>query len=235
MDADRLPEELPRVTAAHLRRADSLCPLRVSKEMAGKRGARAPQRGYELANRIDADARQAHCEMRVATSADFPLPRDLTVEECRVYRSAAAWYLALFASAAARAADVDVWSTTDEETGTQLVGQVGLAVDCADGTSQVRVLSVARDPRPHDDVTRAFALLRLSAWIGDRTLELVWVDLMSGRIESQMIDARTDLPPARELMARRLETLAARVIDARPRPGQDCAGCRYIAECAAHK
>ena len=235
MDLTGLTEELPRVTAAHLRRTDSLCSLRLAKERAGKRGDRAPRAGFEVSNRIAADARQAHADMRVATAADFPLPRDLTVEECRVYGTAAAWYVALFALTAACAADVDEWSTTDEENGAQLVGHVGLAVDCPDGRAQVRSLSVSRNPRHPDDVSRAFTLLRLASWACDRTVELVWADLVSGRIESEVIDVRSGLPPARELVARRLEAIEAHVAEPRPQPGQDCAGCRYVAECEAHK
>lgn len=235
MDVTRLPEELPRVTAAHLRRAGSLCSLRLAKERVGKRGARAPQPGFEVPNRIAADARQAHSEMRAATASDFPPPNDLTVEQRMVYATAAVWYVNLFATTPACAADVDEWSTTDEESGTQLVGQVGLAVDCADGRAQVRFLSVSRNPRPPDDVTRAFTMLRLSSWIWDRTVELLWVDLMSGRIESEMIDARSELPHTRELLTRRLALIEERITEPRPQPGQDCAACRFVAECVAHK
>ena len=71
MDPGPLPEELPRVTARHLRRTASLCPSRLAKEVAGKRGQRSRGLGFEVANRIVAAARQAHSEMRVATGAGF--------------------------------------------------------------------------------------------------------------------------------------------------------------------
>jgi len=223
------------VTAAHLRQTRSLCSLRLAKERSGKRGDRGPQRGFEVSNRIAGDARQAHSEMRVATMADFPLPRDLTVEQRAVYSAAAAWYVALFAGSPACTADVDEWSTADAETGTLLVGHVGLAVDCADGRAEVRTLAVSRNPRPPDDVSRSFALVRLSRWIGDRPVDLVWADLVSGHVESETIDAPSGLEQARGLLAPRLSAIEDHVGLQRPRPGQDCARCRFVAECSAHK
>ncbi len=223
------------MTARHLRRTASLCPSRLAKEVAGKRGQRSRGLGFEVANRIVAAARQAHSEMRVATGADFPPPSDLTVEQQRVYAASATWYLALFGATAACAADVDEWSTTDEATGTVFVGQVGIALDCADGRAQLRSLSVSRNPRPPDHVGRAFALMRIASWAGERPVELVWADLVSGRIDTEVVDVRADLPSARDLLTQRLALLADPATDPRPRPGQDCADCRFIAECEAHR
>ncbi len=235
MDPTTSPDEPPRVTARHLRRPDSICPLRLAKERSGKRGARSPSAGYEVSNRMTADARQAHTEMRVATEADFPVPDDLTVEQQRVYATSASWYLALFGATAACVADVDEWSTTDEPTGTVLVGQVGIAVDCADGRAQLRSLSVSRSPRPPDQVGRAFALVRLASWARGRPVEVVWADLVSGRVDVDVVDVESGLPRARDLLAPRIDLLAAHADDPRPWPGQDCADCRFIAECGAHR
>lgn len=228
-------EDTPRVTAAHLRRADSLCALRLAKEHANKRGQRGPGVGFAVSNRIVDDARQAHSEMRVATTADFPVPTDLEMEQQRVYSAAAAWYVDLFGASPALAADIDDWATEDAEHGVLLSGQVGIAVDDAAGRPELRRLSVDRYPTTLDRVGHAFALLRVASWVGDRTLTIVSADLVGGRTASATVDPREDLPAARSLLLERLTVIRARTANPRPEPGQDCASCRFIAECGAHK
>ncbi|MCZ7534849.1 MAG: hypothetical protein M5T61_02160 [Acidimicrobiia bacterium] len=235
MDPTLPPEDPPRVTARHLRRTDSICALRLAKERAGKRGAHTPGSGFEVANRITADARQAHAEMRVATPGDFPPPTDLMPEQQTVYAAASVWYVTLFGAVAARAANVDEWSTVDESTGTLLSGPVGLVVECADGRAEVRSLALGRNARPPDPASRAFTILRIAPWAGDRPVELVWADLVAGRVETETVEAERDLATARDLLERCLDVIVERVADPRPQPGQECAYCRFVAECGAHR
>lgn len=235
MQTGATDDDTPRVTAAHLRRAGSLCALRLAKEHANKRGQRGPGVGFAVSNRIVGDARQAHSEMRVATADDFPVPTDLEMEQQRVYSAAAAWYVELFGSTPTLAADVDDWSTADDEHGVLLSGQVGIAVDDASGRAELRRLSVDRNPRPLDLPGRAFTVLRLASWIGNRPLTLVSADLVGGQTVTEVVDPRAALPEARTLLADTLDVIRARTARPRPEPGQDCASCRFIAECGAHK
>lgn len=235
---DHETDPLPRVTESQLRRAldDRSCSLRLAKEHAGKKGAWSPSPGFAVSNRILADARQAHAERRDATARDFPGVRDLLPEQQRLYGAAARAYLALFADRPVVVVDdLDEWATVDPDTGVELVGSPGLPVD-ADGSPELRVLSLRGDDRPLVDAARrSFLLLRTAAWTAGRPLRIVAADLVAGHLEQHIVDTATEQAGAHRRLAERVEQIRRRIADPAPSPGRDCASCRYVAECGAHR
>lgn len=235
---DSEAEPLPRVTESQLRRAadERSCSLRLAKEHSAKKGAWSPSPAFAVSNRILGDARQAHAERRAPTARDFPGVRDLLPEQQRLYDAAARTYLALFGDRPVVTADnVDEWTTFDPATGVELVGSPGLPVD-DDGAPELRVLSLRGDHRALIDAPRrSFLLLRTEGWAAGRPLRVVAADLVAGHVEEVCVDTAAEHATAHAWLAERVEQLRARIADPAPSPGRDCATCRYVAECGAHR
>lgn len=236
MDSETDP--LPRVTESQLRRAadERSCPLRLAKEHAGKKGAWLPSPGFAVSNRILADARQAHAERRSPTARDFPGAGDLLPEQQRLYEVAGRTYVVLFGDRPVVVVDdVDEWVTFDPTTGVELVGSAGLPVDDG-GCPELRILSLQGGDRALlDQARRSFLLLRTEAWTAGRPLRIVAADLVAGRVEEQRVDTAAEHAAAHEWLGDQVEQLRARIADAAPSPGRDCATCRYVAECGAQR
>jgi len=229
-------DELPRVTLAHLRRADTMCRRRLEREHVGLKGNRNTSARFAVNNRLTEDARVAHTELRSARATDFPTPVDLVPEQQLVYRAAAAGYVALFADRPVQAVTVDPWESELEGTGMRLVASLGLALERADGSPELRFLRVGvAGNRPMiDDAERRTIVVRSAPWVGARDLSLVVVDLLAGAIVEQTIAVAAALDAARSWVDARVAVVRERVADPVPKAGVDCRGCAFVSGCKAH-
>ena len=236
MDPNGPDEELPRVTLAHLRRADTMCRRRLERDLAGLRGHRGPSARYAVSNRLVEDARVAHTELRSARPGDFPTPGDLVPEQQRVYRAAAAGYVALFADRPVRAVTVDPWESELDGLGMRLVASLGLALERADESPELRFLRVGvAGNRPMiDDAERRAIVVRSAEWVGGRELRLVVVDLLAGEIVEETIAVAHALTDARAWVDTRVAIVRERVADPIAKAGADCRGCPFVPGCPAH-
>jgi hypothetical protein len=238
---DEQTDELPKVTAAFLRRVEELCPRRVAFEHQNRRGNRTAPARWRVANQLAEHARLAHIDLAPPSPAAFtPLP-DLLPEERHVYDAAARWYLQLFGDRAVRAVDVeelDEWETSVPELGVRLVGRAGLPVEDSEGRAELRLLNVggpaldAADPVASVDAR--FALLRRADWLAGRTVRLVCADLLYGGMVEHEVDADAALVELRPWLGERVEALRRRIEHPLPRPGLECGRCRFVAGCNAH-
>jgi hypothetical protein len=229
-------DELPRVTLTHLRRADTMCRRRLEREHMGAKGNRSASARFAVSNRLTEDARVAHTELRSARLADFPTPIDLVSEQQRVYRAAAAGYVVLFADRPARAVTVDPWESVLDDVGMRLVASLGLALERADGSPELRILriGVAGNRPMIDDADRRAIVVRSAPWVGDRRLALVVTDLLAGAIVEDTLDVDGALAEARSWIDARLAVVRERVADPVPKAGDDCSGCAFVSGCKAH-
>jgi hypothetical protein len=229
-------DELPRVTLTHLRRADTMCRRRLAREHAGLRSMYSPAPGFAVANRLIEDARVAHAELRTARESDFPTPTDLVPEQQRVYRAAAAGYVAFFADRPARAVDVDAWETVLDELAVRLVGSLGIALEGADATPELRLLriGVAGNRPLIDDVERRVLVVRSAPWAGARPVHVVLADLRAGELVEETLDVAGILPEARAWIDERVALVRERSADPEPKAGADCRGCAFVPGCKAH-
>ena len=230
-------DELPRVTLAHLRRADAMCRRRLAREHAGLRGRWSPSPRFAVQNRLVEDARVAHAELRAPQLSDFPSPSDLVREQQKVYDAAARGYVALFAARPARAVEVDAWETELPELSVRVVGPLGLALETADGSPEVRYLrlGVAGSRALMDDIERRVVVVRSAAWVGARSLRLVVADLLEGEIVEERLEVAAALPEALDWLEARLAVVRERAADPIPKAGADCRGCAYVPGCRAHE
>jgi hypothetical protein len=230
-------DELPRVTLAHLRGAETMCRRRLAREHAGLRGRWNPSPRYAVGNRIVEDARVAHAELRAPRAQDFPSPSDLFPEQQLVYRAAALGYVALFGARPARAVTVDAWETELPELEVRLVSSLGLALETADGSPELRSLrlGVAGNRPLIDDGERRVLVVRSAAWVGARPLRLVVADLLAGAIVEEELDVAAALPEALEWVTTRVAVVRARAADSVPKAGADCRGCPFVPGCRAHE
>ena len=231
-------DELPKVTAAFLRRVEEMCPRRVSFEYENRRGNRTASARWRVSNQLVEHARLAHIELGPPAPAAFtPLP-DLRPEERRVYDAAVRWYFQLFGDRAVRSVDVDEWETPIPDLDVRLVGRAGLAVEDADGAAELRLLGVggsvpdARDPLAAIDAR--FALLRTADWLTGRPVRLVHADLLFGTFVEHVVDADAALDELRSWLCERVDAVRARIARPQPRPGLECGRCRFVAGCSAH-
>jgi hypothetical protein len=234
---DEDDDELPRVTLGHLRGAEAMCRRKLAREHAGLRGRWNPSPRYAVSNRLVEDARVAHAELRAARAADFPAPNDLLPEQQRVYRAAAGGYVAFFGSRPARAVTVDAWETELPDLDVRVVGSLGLALETATGSPELRNLrlGVAGSRPLIDDTERRVIVVRSAAWVGERPLHLVVVDLLAGELVEEHIDVAAALPEALEWVASRVAVVKERAVDPVPKAGADCRGCAYVPGCRAHE
>jgi hypothetical protein len=228
--------ELGRVTLGHLRRAESVCRRKLAREHLGLRGQWNPPARFAVANRLVEDARVAHTELRAARVGDFPAPVDLLPEQQRVYGAAAGGYVALFADRPALAVTVDAWETELPDFEVRLVGPLGLALETADGAPELRSLRLGIAGNRHllDDAERRLLVVRSAAWVGDRTLRVVVVDLLAGAVVEEQLEVAAALPEALEWIKGRIAVIRERAADPVPKAGADCRGCPFVPGCKAH-
>ena len=232
-------EAPPRVTPALLRWADTMCPRRLEGLHTDRRGNRPPDARFRVANRVFESARLAHLELAVPSPAAFSAGAGLEPEEQAVYDAAGRWYVALFGDRAVRAVDLDDWESTVEEVGVRLVGPAGLPVEDAAGNLEVRILRVGArrivTGDPLESIEGRFAVMRAADWAAGGTLRLCVADRVQGALVERDVDVDDVL--AQELqpwLAERVTVIRERAADPAPRPGLECAHCRYVAGCGAH-
>jgi hypothetical protein len=114
-----MDDDLPRVTARQLARAETTCPRRLALDVAGQRANRPADRQYRILNQVEADARLAHATLGRARLDHFPGTDDLLPEERRIYEVAAEWYVAQFGDQPMVTADeqTDAFETRAPRTG----------------------------------------------------------------------------------------------------------------------
>src|SRR5438270_13737588 len=85
-------EELPKITAAHLRRAATMCGRRLAHEHADHHSMRRGSARFRVQNQLLEDARLTHVDFGVPDPTHFRAGDHLTDEEVRLYDAAARWY-----------------------------------------------------------------------------------------------------------------------------------------------
>jgi hypothetical protein len=234
-------QELPMVTGRLLRGGNDRCDRRAAAAFNGRRDTHrnwASDAGYEVANRVEQDARAAHAEMRAPRAGDFPIARDLLPEQQRVHAAAGIGYFTLFGDrAACTATDVEPMANDVDDIGVRLVGGYGIALDLDDGSREIRVLRLGhRDDRPLIEATDIrLALLRAGDWAraARDELRIVAADLLTlERIDIAVRD--DDIENARRWLRAGVERLESLTGDVPARAGDDCRGCPVIAQCPIH-
>lgn len=233
------PDQPPKVTATHLRRAASMCPRRLAHEHADQRGMRLGSGRFRVEHRLLEDARLCHVDVAPPSLVQFR-PEGLVDEERRLYEHAAAWYVALYDGRPARTADLDAdeeWSTTLTDLGVRLVGRCGLVVEDADGHAEVRVLRLGAGVPASllDDPDVRFVLVRLASWVGDRPLRVSVADLVQGACREEVVDVAAAGPDLDAWLAERVAVIRDRIADPVAVAGSDCATCRFVPGCRAHR
>jgi hypothetical protein len=251
-------DELPKITAAHLRRATTLCARRLAHERDDRRSMRLGTGRFRVSNRLLEDARLTHVDLSPPDIGHFRAGEPLTAEEQRLYETAARWYVALYQDRPVRSVDLgvedtrrhaagddeprdddgpDVWSTRVPSLGVRLVGRCGLTVEDDAGTRELRVLRLGRGVPPGellDDVDVRFAVLRLADWAPAGLLVSV-ADLVHGARRDEWMDVGGVRPLLEAWLEERAALLAERAADPAPTPGLDCGSCRFIPGCRVHQ
>jgi len=222
-------DELPRVTASLLRRADAMCPRRLAHEHeSGRKLSPVGDAPFEVSNRVTADAITWH-RGAVAPEHGFPDPGDLEPEQRAVYRAAANAYLRTFAAVEIVVEELG-WSTDLVDVGVRLIGPVGIPVLHDDGTQELRILRIGARLPLIDSVDIRFALLRAHEWARDR-LHILAVDLLEDQSVEYDVEMGEKLDDARAWLASRVEVIRDRAHQRRPSVGGDCRDCPCIPGC----
>jgi len=172
------------------------------------------------------DARLAHSTLRAPSAADFPEANGLTVEERALHRAAGRAYVALFGDTPAIARDIDPWTTPRADLGFHLVGPLGLVIELADGSQEIRRLRFGRADAP-DEVELRF----LAARLGRSDVHVVTADLVN--VTRHQTDASIDPFENDDWMRTRVELAVGR--GRMPTVGDDCTYCEFITDCEAHR
>jgi hypothetical protein len=230
-------DELPRVTASMLRRADEMCRRRLHFEHQPQksRANRSADARFAVSARVAGDARLAQAEHGLPRAEAFVDPIELEPEQRRLYRAAARGYLDAFSSAPGRVVDLG-WATEFTDLGVVLVANIGLPVELDAAARELRILQLGARGRGRpmlDTVTVNVALLRTEEWAPDQ-LRIVAVDLIEQHSSDYDAQLPDDRDAAREWLAQRVDVVRSRVDKQAPRAGVDCLGCRFVAGCSAH-
>lgn len=229
-------DALPKVTAAMLRQAGTMCGCKLSHDHANHGGNRLASRRYRVSNQLAAHARVAQLDLGPPLEVAFD-PVGLEPEEEQIYRQAARTYVQQFAGDA-RAVDCDEWETTVPELGIRLVGNNGLPFERGDGGLELRFLSLGRNYADPDDPLASsearFALLRHSDWAKAALVRLVHVDLLLGTRIEHTVAADDCLDELRPWLAERVSIIRDRAGEAVPRVNLSCGRCPYVPRCKAH-
>ena len=187
-------------------------------------------------NRITEDARVAHTELRAARVSDFPTPTDLISEQQRVYRAAAAGYVALFADRPARAVEIDPWEAELDGLDLRLVSPLGLALELADGSPEIRTLKIGvAGNRPLIDDADRRALVVARRRVGGHASAAAR-DRRPARGRGRRGRPRRRGRAARRArwIEQRVALVRERAADPVPKAGDDCRGCPFVPGCKAH-
>jgi hypothetical protein len=220
-----------------LRRADDLCHRRLAREHAGgKRFAnKAADARFAVSNRLAADARLAHTDPESVRAEAFVEPHELEPEQRHLYRAGARGYLTYFSARPGRIADLG-WRSALPELDVDLVGDLGVALDLADGTHELRIVKLGgrrAGAALLDPVELRCALLRTTDW-APTDLRIVVADLLEHEIVSHVPELETERLEAAAWINERVEIIKQHAAHGRARAGADCNGCAFIAGCEAH-
>lgn len=227
----------PKVTAAMLRQAESMCGRRLRFEHENRRSNKLSSGRFRVSNQLTEHARLAQLELGPPQPAAFR-PLGLEPEEQRVYEHAVASYLELFGDREAQSVDLDEWETAVPELGIRLVGNGGLALESSQGERELRFLSLGpsradlTDPLAATEVR--FALLRNAEWATGAKVRLVHVDLLFNKSVEHTVDVDDCIDELRAWLDGRVGVVRDRVRDAQPHVGLECGRCRFVAGCPAH-
>lgn len=232
-------EELAKVTLAHLREPEARCARRLEKEYRNETGHRGGTLRFAISNRLEQAALLAQATLERPRAVHFPTPKDLPVEQQRVYDAAARWYLTIFGEREATGLDEGDFVTARPDLGVRLAGRIGLRFEGPAGP-ELRILQYAgRDAVPREVATAPdvrFALLRNADWARDAGPILVTVaDVLRGEAVEDRIDPGSALPECDDWLIERLARIRARLVDPRPAPGTQCAWCPFIGSCPAFR
>lgn len=228
--------ELPKLTAAHLRRADTMCARRLHHEHLGVRGNRRADARFRIANQLLDDARLCHIDARVPDPVHFRAADDLEPEQQRVYETAARWYVSLFGDRAVRSVELG-FETLVAPLGVRLVGPAGLPVEGTDGSRELRLLNLGTGPLPPEPIEAPevrFAILRVADWAGNGSLRVAVADLVRGELVEATVAVADELPALMEWLTARLDVVRGRISTPRPGAGIECGWCAFVAGCGAH-
>jgi hypothetical protein len=233
-------QALPKVTPYLLRRADSMCARRLAREVEGGERSSDPVNRSRLRDAFLAAARAAHAEARAPVAADFvALGRDLEPEEQAVLAHAAGWYVRMFGDRAVRYEDhgLDAPSVSPRRR-LRIGGWVDLAVVGVDGARELRHLELWDGRAPVDDPLELesvkVAVLRLSGWVVDQPLRVIWADLVRGSVRERTVAVTAELPELTRWFEERVEVVRGRIAVADAQMGADCATCKFVAACPEH-
>ncbi|MFZ4584631.1 MAG: hypothetical protein ACOYNI_05320 [Acidimicrobiia bacterium] len=219
-------DELPKVTMRLLRAAAAGCPRRLMLSYDNMRGQRGSKFRNRAEDRVREDARLAHATMRAPTLADFPVATDLLPEEQALHAAAARAYVALFGDHPAVTAEYDEWATVRADLGFRLLGPLGLVVELADGTQEIRRLRFGRSDAP-DDVELRFCAARLSR----SDVRIVTADL----VNVTRHETTASIDPFENDAWMKEQVRVATNRGAEPTITEECAYCEYITDCKAHR
>jgi hypothetical protein len=230
-------DEFPQVTPSLLRKADALCRRRLAHEFrGGKRyGNKGADMRFAVSNRIEGDARLAQVEAGLPRREAFVDPSELEPEQQALYRAGVRGYLMAFGDTNARIADLG-WRTALPDLGVDLVANVGIAAELADGRRELRKLQVGgrRTGQPIlDDVDLRVLLVRTEEWAPTQ-LHIVAVDVIEQRSTLHTPDLVAARAEAHAWIAERVQQLFEHAADGRAKAGSDCQGCGFVNGCRAH-
>ncbi|MCU1456932.1 MAG: hypothetical protein JWL73_1024 [Actinomycetia bacterium] len=234
-------ELLPKITAASLRDPAQQCGRRLALELGNrKRATWGDNVRWRLSDRINADIRLAHTELRSADPTWFHPPTDLLPEQQMLYTVTTRAYCALFADRPAVARDPIEWSVDVPELGVRLVGPPPLILDDEHGALEVRLLRVHQRPLGPDlaeTVEVRFLVARIRAALHEdrdgpevRVCIADLVDATYDEITVDPYDSDVDAWLEAGVAAVKLAADETRV-----RQGHECARCAYVPGCKAHK
>ena len=229
---------LPKVTPYLLRRADTMCARRLAEEVDGGTRSDDPVNRARLREVFLEAVRNIHTEMRAPVISDFSgIGHALEPEEQLVLAQAARWYVQLFGTRPVMLHEHGLDQPTESpRRGLRIGGWIDLTVVDAAGVKELRQFDLwcGRTPaEPTDPESVRLAVLRLSRWVGDDPLRVIWTDLVRGNQREAVVDAR-DIDTLRTWFDERVEV--ARRSIARPDAvnGPDCGQCNFVAGCPEH-
>lgn len=225
--------DLAVIAAADLREGDR-CTQRLRRRIDGARGGWMGNARWSVGSRVTEDARLAHSEMRAPTASDFPDPSDLVPEQVATYRAAASGYLAMFGDERAECVDIAKRRSFDAQ-GVAFAAGLGLTLSTDREPLEIRKLSVTGRPPSIDQEARLAIALVVADQTPHTVIRVVHADLVSLELDAEHLDLGALIDEAESWFTGALVATRARVVDPRPKTGDECTYCEYIWDCAAHR
>jgi len=218
-----------------------MCARRLARAVEGGERSHDPVHRSRLRDAFLAAVRDVHAELAAPTLAAFAdvgarlVPKVLP-EEHAVLGQAARWYVEMFGDRLARWDDPGTDHAT-ERRGLRIGGWVDLPVRTADDGYELRQFELWGRRVPPEDPLELDALrvayLRLTPWLGDQPLRVVWADLVAGILRERVVEPgeRADTT---KWFDERVAVVVQRTGEPVARSGADCGGCGVVAACPEH-